>query len=106
MTETKIYVGLNDSETLKQEHDTAKYVGILKTVCRNYEVAFSFSLQQGGYFHENGEYTQENSLVITLIDTDRDLAEEIAKDLCAFFHQESVLVTETEIQARYISESI
>ena len=106
MTETKIYVGLNDSDTMKQEHDTAKYVSILKNVCRSYGVAFSFSLQQGGYIHENGDYTQENSLVITLIDTDRALADEISKDLCAFFNQESVLVTETEIEARYISESI
>ena len=55
MTETKIYVGLNDSETLKQEHETEKYVGILKNVCRSYGVAFSFALQQGGYFHESGD---------------------------------------------------
>ena len=106
MTETKIYVGLNDSVTMKQKLDTDRYINILKDVCRGYGVAFSFSLQEGGYFHENGDYTQENSLVITLIDGDSVLIEEIAKDLCAFFHQESVLVTETEINARYISASL
>ena len=32
MTETKIYVGLNDSETMKQEYETDRYVRILKSV--------------------------------------------------------------------------
>ena len=54
MNETKIYVGLNDSETLIQKHDTEKYIGVLKIVCQSYHVAFSFCVQQGGYFHEDG----------------------------------------------------
>ena len=54
MTETKIYVGLNDSETRRQEFETEKYASILKTVCRSYHVSFSFALVQGGYIHEDG----------------------------------------------------
>ena len=106
MTETKIYVGLNDSETMKQEHDTDKYVTILQGVCRSYGVAFSFSLARGGYIHEDGRYTQETSLVISLIDADRDVVNELAKDLCAFFHQESVLITEGMIRAYYVNEKL
>ena len=106
MYETKIYVGLNDSETLTQHFSTEKYVSILKNVCYSYHVAFSFSTVQGGYFHEDGRYTQENTLVLTLIDTDRETVNEIAKDLCVFFHQESVLITEDEIRAYYINERL
>ena len=106
MIETKIYVGLNDSETKEQRLDTEKYISILRNVCRSYGVAFSFVLQQGGYIHEDGTYTQENTIVLSLIDADENIIGEIAKDLCAFFHQESVLITQGTIRAYFISESI
>ncbi|MBR6005870.1 MAG: hypothetical protein IK063_06575, partial [Clostridia bacterium] len=60
MTESKIYVGLNDCETLTQIFGTEKYISVLKNVCRSYGVPFSFSVEQGGYIHEDGSYTQEN----------------------------------------------
>ncbi len=106
MTETKIYVGLNDSETMKQEHETATYISVLKHVCRSYQIPFSFSLAQGGYIHEDGQYTEELTLVISLIDVDKKIINEIAKDLCVFFHQESVLITEDRVRAYYINPSL
>ncbi len=106
MTETKIYVGLNDSETFTQEHATDTYVSILKNVCINYGVPFSFSVQQGGYIHENGQYTQEVTLVLSLIDAEKTVIQEIAKDLCVFFHQESVMITEGIVQAYFINEKL
>ena len=106
LTETKIYVGLNDSETMKQEHETARYISVLKHVCRCYQIPFSFTLAQGGYMHEDGKYTEELSLVVSLIDTDREIINEIAKDLCVFFHQESVLITEDRVRAYYIDSSL
>ncbi len=106
MTETKIYVGLNDAETMKQEHETARYVSILRNVCRSYHVPFSFSTAEGGYFHEDGRYTQENTLVLSLIDAERDTVNEIAKDLCAFFRQESVLITENTVRAYMVNEKL
>ena len=106
MNETRIYVGLNDSLTMKQEHKTEKYVEVLKTVCRSYHVSFSFSVQTGGYVHEDGRYVQENSLVLFLIDAPGETVSEIAKDLCAFFHQESVLITEGNIRAYFVKDSL
>ena len=104
MIETKIYVGLNDSETREQKFETDKYLGILKKVCRSYHMAFSVDIEEGGYFHEDGEYTEETSLVLVLIDADRDTVREIAKDLCVFFHQETVLITEDRIDGYFISK--
>jgi len=106
MIETKIYVGLNDAYTLRQEHETARYIDILKNVCYQYHVPFSFSVQEGGYFHEDGRYTQEISLVLSLVDVAEESAREIAKDLCAFFRQESVMVTRGEVEVSFISERI
>ena len=106
MTETRVYIGLNDSETGTQIYDTEKYISILKHVCRSYHVPFSFSSQQGGYFHEDGRYTQETTLVISLIDIPEETVNEIAKDLCAFFHQESVLITAGAIRSYFVKESL
>lgn len=105
MTETKIYIGLNDSLTNQQEHNTEMYINVMKYVCKSHHVPFSFVITEGGFFHENGDYTQEQTLVLSLIDVDKDITESIAKDLCAFFHQESVLMTESMVRAYYVKES-
>ena len=66
----------------------------------------SFQVQEGGYIYESGEYARETSLVLTLIDVDKTVVKDIAKDLCAFFHQESVLVTESHLQAHFVRETL
>ena len=106
MIETKIYVGLNDSETKEQKLSTEKYVSVLKKVCRSCGVAFSFSVQQGGYMHDDGICTQENTLVLSLIDADDKITDEIAKDLCAFFNQGSVMITKSSARAYFVKESL
>ncbi len=106
MIETKIYVGLNDSVTKTQIFETEKYISILRNVCFAYHTPFSFDVEEGGYIHENGEYTRETSLILSLIDADRKTVNEIAKDLCVFFHQESVMITEDRIRTYFISETL
>lgn len=106
MTETKIYIGLNDSVEKRQLMETEKYISILRNVCYAYNTPFSFGVEEGGYIHESGEYTKETTLVLTLIDADKVIVNEIAKDLCTFFHQESVLITEGIVRAYYVSESL
>ena len=105
MIETKIYVGLNDADTLKQKFDTSKYVSVLKSVCKGYGIPFSFTVGQGGYFHEDGRYTDEVSIILSLIDADKSAVNEIAKDLCIFFNQESVMITENKVEAFFISDN-
>lgn len=106
MTQTTIYIGLNDAVTKTQILETEKYIKILKDVCCAYHTSFSFDVIEGGYIHDSGEYTKENTLKLTLIDIEKKRVEEIAKDLCAFFHQESVLITESTIHSYYVRESI
>ena len=106
MIETKIYVGLNDSDTHTQKFTTDKYVSLLKTVCKNYHVPFSFMMEEGGYMHEDGKYTQELSIVISMIDVKKNVVNEIARDLCVMFHQESVLITEGFVRAYFVSEKL
>lgn len=106
MIESKIYIGLNDLATNTQLFENEKYIRVLRDVCYSYKVPFSFGVQEGGYIYESGEYARETSLVLTLIDVPKATVNEIAKDLCAFFHQESVLITEGQIQAYYVRETL
>jgi hypothetical protein len=106
MIETKIYVGLNDSVTKSQIFETEKYISILRNVCFAYHMPFSFDIEEGGYIHENGDITKETTLVLILIDAKKETVNEIAKDLCVFFHQESVMITEDSVRTYFISESL
>ena len=106
MIETKIYVGLNDAVTKTQLFETEKYIQILRDVCYAYKTPFSFDVQEGGYIHENGEYTKETTLVLVLIDADRKIVDEIARDLCVFFHQESVMITEDRVKVYFVNEKL
>jgi hypothetical protein len=104
MTETRIYIGLNDAETRTQKAPTEECLELVKSVCRKHHAAFSVDIEEGGYYHEDGEYTEETSLVLVLIDTDREVVRKIAGDLRTALHQESVLVTEDLIRGCLIGE--
>lgn len=106
MQQTTIFVGLNDADTHVQKFDTERYLSILKKVCRAYRVAFSVNTVNGGYFHDDGSYVEETTLSLTLLDVPKETVTEIAQDLCAFFHQESVLVTEAAANAYFIREQL
>lgn len=101
-----IYIGLNDAEDGVQKFETKTYLDILKNVCRSYGVAFSVHRLNGGYFHEDGRYTEENTLSLMLMNTPEETVTEIAKDLCAFFRQESVMVTAAPCSVVFVQERI
>lgn len=104
--QTTIYIGLNDSETCLQKFDSEKYISILKSACKSYKVAFAVQEINGGYFHEDGRYTEENTLMLMLIDVPDQIVTELAKDLCVFFNQESVMVTSSPTSVVFIKETL
>ena len=101
-----IYVGLNDKETGTKLFDSEKYLSVLRTVCRNYRVAFTVEIVHGGYFHEDGRYTEEETLVVGFVQISEEIVAEIAKDLCTFFNQESVMVASSPATIYYINEKL
>ena len=103
---TTIHIGLNDSRTGVQKFSTEKYLSILKNVCLSYKVAFSVQVINGGFFHEDGRFTEETTLMLGLTDIPEQTVTEIAKDLCAFFNQESVMVTSSLNTVSFIKEKL
>ncbi|MBE6816932.1 MAG: DUF3574 domain-containing protein [Ruminococcaceae bacterium] len=104
--QTTIYIGLNDADTGVQKFDTEKYLSILKKVCHSFRVAFSVHRIEGGYFHENGTYVEETTLALLLMGVPEETVMEIARDLCAFFHQESVMVTSSPCSTVFVKDDI
>lgn len=106
LEETQVYIGLNDRETREQLLETNSYVSILKRICRGFGVAFSLDIVEGGYIHDDGEYTEETSIVLTFIDVPAETVDRIAKELCALFHQESVLITTDRVRVRSVRNEL
>ena len=79
-----MYIGLNDLTTYTQLFENERYIKILRNVCYSYKVPFSFSIQEGGYIYESGEYARETSLVLTLIDAKKVLLT-ILQKICVLF---------------------
>ena len=104
MEEYKIYVGLNDRQTRVQKFDEEKYLNVLKVICKSYKVGFSVIRMDGGYFHEDSTFVNENALQLTFLGTDYDVVREIAKDLCTAFNQETVIISKNEISVEFIKE--
>ena len=106
MKQYAIYIGLNDAVTHEQRFDTEKYRSILKNVCRSYHTPFSVHVVEGGYFHDDGTYVDERTLVLTVLDAEPGTIRVIAGDLCAFCRQESVMVTQSDAEVFFIREKL
>ncbi len=106
MKQYAIYIGLKDAVSHEQRFDTGKYQSVLKNVCRSYHTAFSVHIVEGGYFHDDGTYVDETTLVLTVLDAEPAVVREIAGDLCAFFHQESVMVTVSDAEVFFIRDNV
>ena len=101
-----IYVGLADRNEYEQKVSFEKASSLVSNVCRHYNMSFSLVLQQGGYFHHNGQFVDETSLAVSLINAEQCLVDEVASDLCCFFNQESVMVTCEKIRVYSVENNI
>lgn len=101
-----INIGLNDSESYEQKIETERILQLVSNCCKVYGMSYSCMLQAGGYIDDSGQFTSENSLALSFIDGDSYKVNEIAKDLCCFINQESVLVTVDKIKRYYVQEKL
>ncbi len=97
MLEARIYVGLRDKDSHEQRFEIEKYKSILKEVCKNYRAPLSLNVIEGGYFHDDGSWVDENTLLVTFIGIRIKTVYEIARDICTFFRQETVMITYTPV---------
>ena len=93
MLEARIYVGLRDKDSREQHYETDRYKAVLREICKDFRTPFSVQVMEGGYFHDDGTWVDENSQLITLIGAPRKTVYDIARAVCGVFRQESVIIT-------------
>lgn len=70
------------------------------------ETKFSVQVINGGYFHEDGSFTAENTFMLRLMNVSDETVTELAKDLCAFFNQESVMISSSANSVFFVKEHL
>ena len=91
-------VGLNDKDTKIQKIDSIEAYKIVEnTLLNNGLSGYTIYQGKGLYKHDNGDITQENTLIIEIIFTTEDIVDKIIKILKQVLNQESVLKQVQEI---------
>lgn len=94
MKNYKLNIGLNDKNTLKQEISTEKAISTIKNKMESLQKGFSLKTQQGGYLMENGKYTYENSVELSIFEIEKMEMFTICDYFKQAFNQESILIVE------------
>lgn len=89
----KIYIGMNDKDTLQQLCSTEDFINIVKGICEDYQIAFSMDEQIGGYMMANGTFITERSLILSITGFDETQILQLAESLRVILNQETILVT-------------
>ena len=87
----KIYIGLNDQQTKKQEIETeTALIKVSKYLADHFEGATAYNAI-GIYKHDNGEIVRENSIVIELVFVNDQDVMTMIDHFRVVFNQESVM---------------
>lgn len=100
MKQFTLIIGLNDKNTKKQELDTISCYKLVNNLLLKYVDGATIYQAQGIYKHENGQIVIENSLKIDIIDSTRDVIENIATQLKTILNQESIVIIENTINSQ------
>lgn len=99
MKNYKLYIGLNDKNTLEQIIDTQKAVDVICNIMKDHKKGFSLVTQKGGYEMESGQYVFENSLALSIFEISQKQLFSFCDIFKKAFNQESILITEITEQA-------
>lgn len=85
-------VGLNDKDTKLQKIDSIEAYKIVEnTLLNNGLSGYTIYQGKGLYKHDNGEITQENTLIIEILFTTNEIVDKIIKILKQVLNQESIM---------------
>ncbi len=91
-------VGLNDKDSKIQKIDSIEAYKIVEnTLLNNGLSGYTIYKGKGLYKHDNGEITQENTLIIEVLFATDDIINKIIKILKQVLNQESILKQVQEI---------
>lgn len=95
-------VGLNDKDTKLQKIDSIEAYKIVEnTLLNNGLDGYTIYQGKGLYKHDNGEITQENTLIIEILFASDDIINKIIKILKVTLNQESILKQVQEVSITF-----
>lgn len=99
----KLYVGLNDKDTKKQEIPTEKAMDIIcKCLAKQGIYGMTENLENGRYIHKDGTITMEKSWVIEMFFVERVQIINAISDIKTLLNQEAVVLCEKEVKSELI----
>ena len=99
--EYQILIGCNDpqlNDEVVKEHELRELISLFFA---RKKIDFSILSANGGYLHEDGHFTTENTLCVNIIgDPNLDIFQ-LAKSLSMFMNQECVLITRNALNTEF-----
>jgi len=99
--EYKVYFGLFDQLTHKQEIRTADALEMVSDYIASHFSGATVYSGYGVYRHEDGSTVKEPSLIVELLDVKFDDVANMINEIKYGLNQESVLVSETETKYQF-----
>lgn len=100
MTKFNLTIGLNDKDTKTQLYDDITACQIVENILKQYLDGYTILKAFGGYKHDDGTFTQENSLRVELLFTTASQVKIICDKIKQQLNQESVAVEIVETNSQ------
>lgn len=100
MTKFNLTIGLNDKDTKIQLYDDITAYKIVENILKQYLDGYTILKAFGGYKHDDGTFTQENSLRVELLFTTALQVKIICDKIKQQLNQESIAVETIETNSQ------
>ena len=100
MTKFNLTIGLNDKDTKTQLYDDITAYKIVENILKQYLDGYTILKAFGGYKHDDGTFTQENSLRVELLFTTALQVKIICDKIKQQLNQESIVVETIETNSQ------
>lgn len=87
-----LYIGTNDKDTYKPEIPFEETFRIVDTICNKYLQGVTFCAETGSWVDETGTVTHENTIQITVYDTDAKTIYALSDEIIKALNQNSILI--------------
>ena len=100
MTKFNLTIGLNDKDTKTQLYDDITAYKIVENILKQYLDGYTILKAFGGYKHDDGTFTQKNSLRVELLFTTALQVKIICDNIKEQLNQESIAVEIVETNSQ------
>ena len=97
----KVFVGLNDAESKKQEIKTEDAMSLISLYLASHFDGATVYNGIGVYKHEDGTIVRENSLIIELVYVSEFMVESLVNHCKTILNQESIMIMRTECGVQF-----